>query len=329
MIELKKVFNFSIKKINRKYKTIYILCDKSHITLNDIITEFKNIGIPTSTDVISILNNIFTKNIKETMFDIDSKYNIIISLFNNHFINNGSSYLINSMIINNIRNINLLLITKDINKYYKFTESILINIYNLDNTIQNTNFFINYLNKKLSKQTIQNIIYITKCIFICKSNKFKTLEELSLEPKITLSGVKNKCLSYKGNPNSNKTINIIGCVNTIYAIITMFSLLKKNINVKCYLKQPESSKNMTIIINNMECNNINDGNDGNKDNKDTKITNLLTYSNNISDKIITLLLDETINTSIPIRFTKLNNTQKTITINLSNKCIAVRLLSIL
>lgn len=327
MLELTKVFNFSIKKINNKYKTIYILCDKSHTTLENVITNFKKVGIPTSPDVISILNNIFTKNIKETMFDIDGKYNIIISLFTNHLINAGSTYLINSMITNNIRNINFLLITKDINKYYKLTESMLINIYNLNNDIQNPNFFINYLNKDLQKQTIQNIIYITKCIFICKARKFKSLAELSLEPKISLLGIKNKYLHYKGNPNSNKTINIIGCVNTIYSIITMFSLLKKKINVKCYLTKPESSKNTTIIINNSNTK-FNSSNT-NTNNTKHNTTNLISYSNNISTKLINMLLDESINTSIPIRFKKLNNKNNTITISLYNKCSAIRLLSVL
>lgn len=333
MIELKKVFNFSIEKLNKKHKTIYILCDKTYTTLNNVITEFKNIGIPTSPDVLSILNKIFTKNIKETMFNIDGKYNIIISLFDNHITNAGSSYLIKSMVTNNFRNINLLLLANDISTYYKFTESVLINIYNLNDTVQDPNFFINYLNTKLDKQVIQNIIYLTKCIFICKARKFKSLEELSLEPKIKLRGNKETThLLYKGNSSSTKIIHIYGCLNTIYALITMFSLLKKKINVKCYLtssynKIKTGPINLYVYSNTSTQDNTNLNNMNNQE---------IIYGENIDKTLITKLLDETILISLPIRFKKNNSkledtkcNKNTIIFKLTNNCAVIRLLSIL
>jgi hypothetical protein len=338
MIELKNVFNFSINKLNKEYKTIYILCNKKDITINKLINEFKKINLPISTDIVSVFNKIVSQKIKETMININDKYNVIISLLDN-LINLSPQYLLKSLIINNIRNINLLIID-DIDTYYKFTEGLLINIYNLFNDSlnnkslsiyknkyvnnlsllkKNNNFFINYLNNNLIKNKIQNIIYLTKCIFICKNNKINTLSKLSLEPNIKLIKKNNESyIQYNNSLNKKQPIIIISNINTIYATLTMCSLLKKRINIHGYINKPEKiPKNSKIIY----------------INSFTKISskenNIIKYGNLVSKTMIKKLLDETIKLSIPIRFIIDNNNINVTIFKLTNECLAIRLLSIL
>jgi hypothetical protein len=324
MLQLKKVFNYSISiKANNEYKTIYILCNKSTITLDKLKTAFKKSGIPISPDVISILNKILTKKITETMMNINNKFNIVIYLTNN--INESAKYLLSSMKTNNIRNINLLLPNENIDTYYKLTESILIQIYSMnikDTNSKTSNFFINYLNSDLSKQIIQNIIFITKTIFICKNNTINKLEDLTLEPKIKLatdnSGI--KYLHYKPSNKSNKTIILIGPINVIYAVITMCSLLNKKVIIEGYINTflntdlkelQKTAKNSKIIKF--------------KQSKD----NIIEYSQDTSKKMIQDLLNESIEISEPITFKASNNIKNLVNLYLKNECLAVRLLAVL
>jgi hypothetical protein len=316
-MELTKVFNYSIsKKINNDYKTIYILCNKKSVNINILTKEFKKSGIPISKDIISILNKIITKSIRETMINIDNKFNVIISLFKkDKLINNGPKYLLSSMISNNIRNINLLLINEIDDIYYKFTEAFLIYIYNSKHNIKYQNFFINYLSQSLSKQKIQNIIFLTKSIFICKNNKINNITKLTLNPKIKINNSNSPYIYYNGFTNKqeskNNLIVLIGSVSVIYSVITMCSLLNKNINIRGYSNASKIPKNANIIyIKKSSSNNIK-------------------YSSN--DKIINKLLDETIKLSIPIKFKKIKRDliHNIIKININNECLAVRLLTIL
>jgi hypothetical protein len=320
MIQLNKVFNYSISaKPNKEYKTIYILCNKNTITLKKLTTSFNKSSILTTPDVISVLNKILTKQIPETMMNIDNKFNVIISLTNS-IINYSPKYLLTSMQTNNIRNINLLLPGETNDTYYKLTEGLLIELYsiNKNQNIKISNYFINYLNSELSKQYIQNIIFLTKSVFICKHTKITKLEQLALEPNIKLETNKSditylhyKPIIKKQNIN-NKIIILIGPLNLVYSVITMCSLLKKKNIIKAYLssKPPSTIPKLSNVI---------------YFKKSSK--NIIEYSQDTSKEMIQRLLNEAINLSVNIKF-KLINDKKLVKMKLTDECLAVRLLSV-
>jgi hypothetical protein len=329
MLELTRVFNYSISdKVNKDYKTIYILCNKKTVNVNNLKANFKQASIPISPDVENIFKKIISKGVNETMINIDNKYNVIISLFTeNHFANNIANYLLSSILTNNIRNINLLLPSETDDTYYKFTEAFLVHIYNFNmKNVKTPNFFINYISKTLSKEHIQNLIFLTKSLFICKNNKIKQLAKLPLNPKIKLITNTNTepYLYYNGRiqkqskqmTKSNKLIVLIGSTSVIYSIITMCSLLNKNINIRGYTSVSANSK----IPSNAKLIQIR---------KTAK--NSIKYSSDTSKTMITKLVDESAKLSIPITFKEINRTLATniVKMNINNECMAVRLLAIL
>lgn len=324
MVELKKVYNFDVGNVHDEYKTIYLICDQNSTTLDHLINEFDRLEIPVSDEVRSVLDNIVTNKVYETLVNVDNQFNVIISLFRID-LHNTSGYLLKSLTANNIRNINLLLLTDDLNEYYSFAEGLIIQLYNMSvSSVIYPNIFVNYLNTNLSRYKLQEILYTTKSIFICKKNTVKELENLPLEPKIKLEGDEMKYLSYNGTMDTKKKMVIVGNINTIYALITMFSLLRKRINVKAYLSDnyperiPKTTTTLYINVNKMLISR--DTPIGDKD-------SIMAYNKGIPIKMIKPLVAESSKLSLPVRYTRVDDTGKVINFNTYSNSLAVRLLS--
>ena len=89
------------------------------------------------------------------MVNVDNMYNVVISLFRIE-LHNTSGYLLKSLIANNIRNINLILLTDDLEEYYSFAEGLIIQLYNMSiSSVIYPNIFVNYLNQELSRYKMQ------------------------------------------------------------------------------------------------------------------------------------------------------------------------------
>lgn len=326
MVELKKVYNFDIGDVHEEYKTIYLICDQNSTTLEHLINEFNRLDIPVSEQVRSVLDNIVTNKVYETLVNVDNMYNVVISLFRIE-LHNTSGYLLKSLIANNIRNINLILLTDDLEEYYSFAEGLIIQLYNMSiSSVIYPNIFVNYLNQELSRYKMQEILYTTKSIFICKKNTVKELENLHLEPKIKLKEEKNmKYLEYNGTIDTKKKMVIIGNINVVYSLITMYSLLRKRFNIKGYLsdnypeKIPKSTMVIYVNVNKMLIS------------PDTPIgdrDSILAYNGGVAAKLIKPLIEESSKLSFPVRYTKIDDTGKIINFNTYSNCLAVRLFGV-
>lgn len=281
--ELSKVFNFDISnKLNDKCKSIYI-CVNKDISYKNFLLELEKIKIlELNIELKTIFNKIITTKTKETLITIQlnnkqnkkTDYNLIISLYEkqhliainlfnsliNHKLRNINFYLINNNSNNSINSIN-----STLNIIYSIIEHFLIYLYNYNNKFigksnnfsTDLNFYINILSLMKEKEfndvkiNINNIIFDTKTIFICKqktasltTNKLPQIKKKS----ITLKSIKSKpsinYYEYKPINLKNKLVvfSSNNLTHVLHAFITNNALKNTKNNVK----------NHIIVINDLD-----------------------------------------------------------------------------
>lgn len=243
MLELNNVFNFSINnKINKEFPNIYIILPgsissmesyKKHIADSQNLTKvLQKISLYENRDFDTIIHKILKTNITETKFILDNKYNIVI--LKNDDVNN---ILFHSLIKYGLRNINLIVLSEDMDYLKKIIEGFLIMLYNIKTEHQKTNmnFYFNILknNSNLSKHNIQKIIYYTKIIFLIKNKENIDLQHPNISTKkMVKKGITTASYYfYKSNTKQATTLIIFGNINITNAILKLASLIKSDYNI--------------------------------------------------------------------------------------------------
>lgn len=324
-IELNKVFNFNITKLNKKFKTIYLIINKN-ITIDNLIIELSKLKTFTlSPDFKSILNNILIKEIKETLITLTIKktdYNLHISLIDNETV--VALNLLHSLLKNNIRNINLLVININI---YLLLERFLISLYNTKSK-KELNFYFNLLNNNLDNKIIKNIILDIKSLYMCKYNIDVDLKKVSGITEYTATSRSNKFKYYENAPRkinntyvlytSNTSKSISSKIINTLKIVLINNISKKSNNKFILLTEPFDSfslkyfgqKCIYIDYNSLDYNNI-------------------LYSKNTPITLIDNLYNCIHENSLPILLTKTDDIKviKSLKLNIKDNCLLIKLLS--
>lgn len=169
-IEIKNIINFSInKKLDLKINVTYLLLDLNNKIDYKKLLSHINVN---KKELENILNTMKNDNNNEALLKINNSHNIII--INTSF-DTSIKKLYHSLIVNTIRNINLLfiypknIITKT--KLLGIIGSLFKNIYN-DVKIKNNNYYINFMNNDLIKdKDITELINIHKVINVTNNNQ--------------------------------------------------------------------------------------------------------------------------------------------------------------
>lgn len=323
MLEINNVFNYSVNKFNKNnIHTSYIICDKLYLEsnklINNLIKEIKG-NIPIKSNLNDIIDK---KKIKsnEILIILDNKHNLIIK-FINFNIDKIANYLFASLINNDIRNINLLLIFNQLkhDNILNLVKNIMTRLYqnNKDDNYKYNNFFINFMNvNTINKKSLDNFVYIIKSSLIYKLHKNLDINNMTLLKNNTDKINNNKLYIHFNNKNNNVKIDkqiiiIIANKNILLLLIQLLILLNKKVNLLGFTnmkKYNQFKNNSNINLDNNLIFQVNKSNSNKILLNNTNFSNVKTILKNIFN--LNSLISKNTNDKFKIKKLKSNNENK-------------------